>query len=141
MTYGRRRGHRDANHKPIVDALQGLGCSVLDLSALGDGAPDILVAGGPVGDPVVAEIKNPENTGGTRGLKTHQRDWLASWPSRTVVLWSVEDAIAWATGARRPEPPKWAQRIYTPTDDQKPARKRRSSRGSIYPTGECGRAS
>lgn len=39
----RLRGRRDANHKAIVDAFRRVGCSVLDLSNVGNGCPDILV--------------------------------------------------------------------------------------------------
>lgn len=34
----------DANQKEIVDALRRVGCAVLDLSAVGQGCPDLLVS-------------------------------------------------------------------------------------------------
>jgi hypothetical protein len=39
----RRAAKVDANHGEIVKALRSAGCGVLDLSAVGNGCPDLLV--------------------------------------------------------------------------------------------------
>ena len=106
----------DAGHGAIVSALRQLGCAVLDLSRLGGGCPDLLVwrpgrtADWCVGEGWLVEVKRRDRTGGDSGLSDGQREFLEDWPGPTCVLWSVEDSIAWATGARRPEMPAWAQR-------------------------------
>ena len=78
---------------------------VLDLSRVGGGCPDLLVAGGPVGDAVLCEVKSRLNTGGTRGLSSGQRTFMQDWPARTAVLWDAEDAVClgdWGTATRPP---------------------------------------
>jgi hypothetical protein len=111
MSYRRLRVHRDANHWPVVRALEALGIVILDTSPLGDDAPDIICAGGPLLTTGVwaCEIKNPENQGGARGTSPGQRAWLRRWPGPSTVLWGVDDAIAWATGRQRPDPPRRAE--------------------------------
>ena len=111
MTYRFARPHRDKNHAPIVKALKKMGIAVLDLSAMGKGCPDIAAVGGPLGGTVwLVELKNPDTRGGQGGVQPHQRDWMAAWPGEKTVLWSVEDAVAWALGQPRPAPPEWAVR-------------------------------
>lgn len=62
----------DSNQKEIVSTFRKLGASVLDCSALGRNAPDILV--GTKGKNVLVEIKTP--TGSiSRGQLEFIRDW------------------------------------------------------------------
>lgn len=90
-----RTTRRDANHKAIVDALIGAGCSVLDLAAVGGGAPDLLV--GFRGRNKLVEVKNPANkrrsgsTNPTTGLK--QAKFRAAWKGETATVDSVEAAV------------------------------------------------
>jgi hypothetical protein len=35
---------------------------------------------------------------------------MEAWPGQVTVLWSVDDAVAWALKLQRPEPPVWAQK-------------------------------
>jgi len=91
--YGYRR-KRDANHNEIVKALVARGCTVLDLSSLGSGAPDLLVAWS--GRMVLMEVKNPD---GRNKVEPHQEQWHQRWRGpRVVVVRSVEEALA-VTGA------------------------------------------
>ena len=39
----RRAAKKDTCHRPITNALRQAGCTVIDLSALGNGAPDAIV--------------------------------------------------------------------------------------------------
>ncbi len=82
MTF--RRGaagkRRDANEKPIVDALRDLGCEIHYVSGLG--LPDLLVRS-PRGRWVPLEVKTA-----TGKLKPSQA--TITWP----VVRSVDDAIA-----------------------------------------------
>ena len=93
----RRRVHRDANHGAVCRALEGVGCTVLDMAALGSGAPDICVGRG--GVTYLLEIKRPL---GPRGgshehqtVKPHQAEWHARWRGGPVcVVRSVSEALA-----------------------------------------------
>lgn len=91
--------HRDANHGDIVRALEAAGRSVLDLSAVGKGAPDLLV--GWSGHMVLMEVKNPEGRDhGSCALLPDQERWHATWKgTRVVVVRNVEEALE-ATGVR-----------------------------------------
>lgn len=81
---------RDSNHTAITQALKACGCSVLDLSALGAGAPDILVAR--QGRVVLMEIKNPQ---GRDRVEPNQVAWHAAWRGPPVaVVRSVAEALA-----------------------------------------------
>ena len=68
MGYQRHRSYRDRNHGEIVEALEAVGCFVVDLSTVGDGCPDILVYRKATGLLRLLEIKNPETT-----AKTHRK--------------------------------------------------------------------
>lgn len=95
---------RDANEKPIVDALRALGAVVERLN--GDGVPDLLV--GHRGRTFLIEVKNPESKGGaesggrrTKGrgkLQPAQVTWFAAWPGAPVIeVVNVDEAIATVT--------------------------------------------
>jgi len=86
----RRRARVDRNHAEIVKALRAAGRRVLDLSRVGQGCPDILVAWG--GGLILMEIKAP---GGR--LTPQQVAFAQQW--RVVVVHSVAEALA-ATGIR-----------------------------------------
>lgn len=58
MGYAFRRPCRDANHAVVVAALERVGCFVIDLSSVGGGVPDLLVARH--GVLRLMEIKNPD---------------------------------------------------------------------------------
>lgn len=93
----RRRAKRDANHAAIVKALELAGCSVLDLSAVGGGAPDVLV--GYRCSNVLLEIKNPATKRGQKGTGAitvaRQTEFRASWRGDPVtVVHTAEEARA-----------------------------------------------
>lgn len=98
MRYYRRR--LDANQKEIVSALRKIGCSVLDLSAVGGGCPDLLVGrlGASGRGNLLVEVKNPKHkrrsgsTNQTTGAK--QEQFRAEWNGPAVVVETVEQAIA-----------------------------------------------
>ncbi len=93
-----RRAKRDSNHAAIVQALKAAGRSVLDLSAVGGGCPDILV--GWNGGMLLMEIKCPRKQGGADRLMPNQKAWHVAWRGREpVVVRSVEEALR-ATGVR-----------------------------------------
>ncbi len=86
----RHRGHSgkvDANHARIVSALRRVGCRVLSLAPLGDGAPDTLVA---LGNKIyLFEIKAP---GGE--LTDDEREWHQLWEGYVTIIRSVDEALA-----------------------------------------------
>jgi hypothetical protein len=90
---GKRRGPGwnlvDANHHEIVAALRGVGCSVMDLSPLGHGVPDLLVWNGR--ELRLLEVKNPKSTYGRNGLNKNQAKFASDWP--VDVVYSVDEAI------------------------------------------------
>jgi len=88
----RRVMRHDANHKTIVDALRKCGAKVLDLSGIGSDCPDVLIAFR--GRLILAEIKNPDNWYGKKGLTPGQRKFADGWADTPVmVILTVDDAL------------------------------------------------
>lgn len=87
---------KDGNHHAIARAFRQAGASVLDLSGVGDGCPDLLI--GIAGVDLLVEIKLPVGKrGGTAhsDLNQYQRAFHGSWRGRTpVVVRRVEDVEA-----------------------------------------------
>ena len=61
----------DANQQDIVDDLRKLGCTVVDLSSVGQGCPDLLV--GIRGFTILMEVKNER---GRNKLTPQQERWI-----------------------------------------------------------------
>ena len=79
----------DANHREIVDALKAAGYPVLDLSYLGRGCPDIIVADRNMRLHLI-EIKTAKGK-----LNERQKRWHDEWRGpRPFVVRSVEEAFA-----------------------------------------------
>ena len=91
----RRAARTDSNQRPIVQALRdifGPDC-VFDLSAVGQGCPDLMV--GVRGVNLLMEIKTDKGK-----LTTDQVIFHKSWPGSVVVVRTLQealDAIAKAT--------------------------------------------
>lgn len=91
---GRRASKKDGNHHEMVAALQKAGIAVLDVSNMGYGFPDLIVARR--GLNLLVEIKNPENRYGRRGLNKLQRSWANAWPASVYVLKTIDDVVRFA---------------------------------------------
>ena len=80
--------HRaDSNQKEIVDTLRSIGASVLVLSQVGGGAPDLLV--GFRGKEYLMEVKTPKGK-----LRSGQKEFFDTWRgSKVFIVRSVEEAI------------------------------------------------
>lgn len=91
MTYARRT---DANQTAIVEALRAAGCSVVILSSLGHGVPDLLC--GYQGRAMVLECKVEKGR-----LTPDEARWWDDWRGPGMVVYSVDDALA-AIGAIHP---------------------------------------
>lgn len=70
-------GHRDANHTPIVEALEKAGAQVQDLAAVGNGCPDLLV--GWQRRLFVLELKDENQPKCRRKLREVQEAWFKRW--------------------------------------------------------------
>ncbi len=92
----RRLARKDANHQPIVNGLRALGFSVLELHAVGQGCPDLLV--GWNGRERLLEIKTPtgHKPRGRRQAETNERqaEFSDTWRGVPVGrVTCIEDAI------------------------------------------------
>lgn len=76
----------DANHVEISQALRNAMCSVVDLSAVAGGCPDLLVGRGGVN--YLLEIKDGKND-----LNDKQELWFSRWRGRAVVVRNVDEAL------------------------------------------------
>jgi hypothetical protein len=82
-----KHGKKDTNQNEIAKALQGIGCSVLDMSSLGDGAPDMCV--GYRGKNIFIEVKESEKAKLTKTQKPfHER-----WNGKIHIVWNAVQAI------------------------------------------------
>lgn len=84
MTYAKRT---DSTQREIVDALRKLGYAVVDLSRVGGGVPDLLVAAG-ASDVFLVECKAPKGT-----LRASQEAFRRRWPGQVEVWRSAEDVL------------------------------------------------
>jgi len=93
------RGRRtDANQSAIVSALRAVGASVVDLSAVGKGCPDLLV--GFRGRTYLLEVKNKA---GRNRLTADQDVFLAWWHGvPPVIVYNENDALTAIDAVREP---------------------------------------
>ena len=84
----RRAARTDANQAEIVKALRQAHISVLVLSDVGKGVPDLLVAY--QGESTLPEVKRP---GHERDLTPDQVEFHATWRGRAKVVTSVGEAL------------------------------------------------
>ena len=90
----RRRARTDANHGDVVAALRKAGHYVLDLSRLGSGCPDLLIARR--GRLVLVEVKDGSKPPSKRQLTEDEQDVhhaLARCGVQVAVITSVQDAM------------------------------------------------
>ena len=84
-----RRARRvDANHAEIIAAFRKLGCSVLDMSGLGDGAPDICVGFG--GIQIMCELKDGTKPPSARKLTKAEEEFRLNWTGGYKIVESLE---------------------------------------------------
>ena len=84
--------HRtDSNQKIIVDCFRRMGYEVLDLSAVGNGFPDIIIA--KHGDNDLVEIKTEKGR-----LNELQEKFAAIWNAPVYVIRNVDEAIDFNNG-------------------------------------------
>jgi hypothetical protein len=82
----------DGNHHAIADALRGVGCTVVSLASLANGAPDLLV--GLRGNTVLLEVKDGSKPPSARRLTPLEKAFFARWRGGDLfVVDSVDEAI------------------------------------------------
>jgi hypothetical protein len=79
----------DANHARIVAAFARLGCSVLDLSRVGQGCPDLLIS--KHGRNVLVEIKDGDKSPSRRRLTPDQCGFHSTWKGRLAIVKDLAD--------------------------------------------------
>lgn len=87
----RRASRTDANQAEIVKALREFGCTVLDLSSVGGGCPDILV--GYQGRNLLLEVKDGNKPPSASRLNAKQRRWHDAWQGQAGVVRCVGAAL------------------------------------------------
>lgn len=88
----RKHGRIDANHAAIVEALRGIGASVVSLADLGHGVPDLLV--GFRAQNLLLEVKNGDQPPSKRKLTTDEQRFFDSWRGLIYVVYSPADAVS-----------------------------------------------
>ena len=85
----RRAAKKDENHNTIADHLRKLGWSVLDLSRLGGGCPDMVVGRTDPGYCALVEVKRPGEK-----LTEDQVDVKAKWDAPYFIAYTPEQIAA-----------------------------------------------
>lgn len=89
MSFKRRQSKRDSNHAHITECFESHGFSVLDMSMVGNGAPDIAVARN--GHTLFVEIKRDERAPSIRERRPNQTTFAQWWKGLTVVARNAAD--------------------------------------------------
>lgn len=87
----RRAAKTDANHQEIVRGLRATGCTVLDLSGVGQGCPDIMV--GRAGINWLFEIKDGKKPPSARKLTEAEQAFFQTWRGNVQIVNSLDEAI------------------------------------------------
>lgn len=88
----RRAARTDANHAEICRVFRDAGCTVVDLSMVGRGCPDIAV--GAAGNTAFVEIKDGTKPPSEQRLTVAQQLWHAAWRGGTLAIVNdVEGAL------------------------------------------------
>lgn len=87
----RKRGRTDSNQQEIVDALRQAGCSVLVLSGVGHGCPDLLV--GRAGMNYLLEVKDGKAPPSKQRLTKPELRFFQGWRGHAQVVTDVLDAL------------------------------------------------
>jgi Holliday junction resolvase len=90
----------DRNQKEIVESLRKAGVTVLVLSAVGQGCPDLLC--GHMGYNFLLEVKDGEAKPSARKLNPEQVQWHQWWRGQVVVVETAEQAVRIVTMGTKP---------------------------------------
>lgn len=85
----RRAARKDTNHDDIVDAWEKFGYAVAQTYQLGDGFPDLVIAGSNLGDRnCLVEIKYEKGD-----FTPMERTFWDNWPGMKEVVYTVDDVV------------------------------------------------
>ena len=87
----RRAARTDRNHTQIMNTFRQCGCSVLDLSAVGKGCPDLLV--GFNGNDYQIEVKDGTKPPSGRKLRDSQELHKLKWKGRKPMVVDSPDGV------------------------------------------------
>jgi Holliday junction resolvase len=87
----RKYGRTDENQTDIVQALRKAGCRCIDLSAVGNGCPDILAYRNSTGLFYMLELKDGDKYPSQRKLTPHQVKFHEEWP--VSVVKNIDEAL------------------------------------------------
>jgi len=93
----RRAARTDANQTQVIIALRAAGATVQNLSAVGDGVPDLLV--GYKGVTYLLEVKDGNKVPSKRMLTPDQIEWHERWLGGTLAVVEHPDAALRLIGA------------------------------------------
>ena len=85
----RRAARTDGNHAEVMAAFRALGCSVLDLSRLGGGCPDLAI--GVRGRTVLIEVKDGSKPPSARHLTLAEQEFFDGWKGAVYVVEFLSD--------------------------------------------------
>jgi hypothetical protein len=88
----RTAARTDDNQTKIVEALRSIGASVLVMSQLGHGAPDLAV--GIFKRTFFLEIKNPDQPKSAQSLTADEAIFADDWKGHYAIVRTPEEAIA-----------------------------------------------
>ena len=95
----RRKARLDSNHQEVVETFRKLGCSVLDLSRLGDGCPDLCV--GYCGISRLCEVKDGKKPPSKRKLTEDQKTFISTDKGGVRIVTCTDDCYAVVAEMRR----------------------------------------
>lgn len=87
----RRAARTDGNHRHVVRILRSVGASVLDLSRVGQGCPDLAV--GFRGVTYLLEVKDGSKPPSARQLTPDEAAWHADWRGHVAVVNTPDEAL------------------------------------------------
>ena len=97
----RRAARVDANQSSIVELLRSIGCLVQDLSAVGQGVPDLLVWYPRAGIILLVEVKDGDKPLSRQALTPDETAWHLRWSSAPLYIVSNDnDVLAMLRDAR-----------------------------------------
>jgi hypothetical protein len=100
-----RQSKTDRNHAEVMQAYRRFGATVCDLSPMGGGVPDLLVAHTWCGlrRSFVAEVKDPEQPPNKRKLNPGEALWATHWRGEYWVVETLDDVVRSLAGPADPE--------------------------------------
>lgn len=86
----RRAARIDANQNEIVNAARGVGCSVWITSAMGAGAPDLVIGCPRTFQNFMVEVKDGSLSPSRRALTPDEAKFHRDWRGQICIIESVE---------------------------------------------------